>query len=239
MEAPEVPIEHLHEEMHHHAEHGGEESKWIMGVALSSAIIAGLAAIASLLAGVNANEAMIDQMRSSDQWNYYQAKGVKSNVLASKMELLIALGKTPDAKDKDKIAAYKKDQEGIKARASEYEAGSREHLETHEAFARSVTMYQVAIALAAVSVLTKRRRFFLVSLGAAFIGVWFLTDGLLRIRAQKEPAEEAAEGGGGGGEEKAHAKKAAGGEEHAALPRERAGASAESATPSGQKPTGE
>src|SRR5438105_1387121 len=96
MEAPEVPTEHLHEHIEHEA-HGG--APWIMGVALSSALIAALAAIASLLAGANANEAMVDQMKAADQWAYYQAKGVKANVLASKMELLTALGKEPDRKD--------------------------------------------------------------------------------------------------------------------------------------------
>ena len=78
MEAPEVPTEHLQEHIEHEA-HGGPP--WVMGVALSSAIIAALAAVASLLAGANANEAMIDQMKAADQWNYYQAKGVKANVL--------------------------------------------------------------------------------------------------------------------------------------------------------------
>src|SRR5438093_11592256 len=129
MEAPEVPTEHLHEHMEH-AAHGGEP--WIMGVALSSALIAALAAIASLLAGANANEAMIDQMRAADQWNYYQAKGVKANVLASKMELLSALGKEPEKKDADKLATYKKEQETIKSTAEEKEAGSEHHLHTHE-----------------------------------------------------------------------------------------------------------
>src|SRR3954470_9487287 len=39
MEAPEVPTEHLHEEIHHRAGHA--KSPWTMGVALSSALLAG------------------------------------------------------------------------------------------------------------------------------------------------------------------------------------------------------
>jgi len=206
MEAPEVPTEHLHEEMHHHAEHEGEGAKWIMGVALSSAIIAGMAAIASLLAGVHDNKAMIDQMRASDSWSYYQAKGVKSNVLSSKIELLTALGKTPDKKDTEKIPGYKKDQERISEKAHEFEEASTEHLEIHESFARSVTLFQVAIALAAVSVLTKRRGFWFVSLAGAAVGAYFLGEGVMAGNAQKEPVPltESA----GGGEGKAHEGKA-------------------------------
>jgi hypothetical protein len=44
MEEAEVPLEHLHEEIHRHAEQSGE--KWISWVALSTAILAVLAAIA-------------------------------------------------------------------------------------------------------------------------------------------------------------------------------------------------
>ena len=39
-------------------------------------------------------EAMILQIQSSDQWNYFQAKSIKSSLLTTKTELLTALGKT-------------------------------------------------------------------------------------------------------------------------------------------------
>ena len=83
MEEAEVPLEHLHEEIHHHAEHGGE--KWISWVALSTAILAVLAAIAGLLSGSHANEAMMRQIESADQWGFYQAKRIKAAVLDAKM----------------------------------------------------------------------------------------------------------------------------------------------------------
>ncbi len=85
MEEAEVPLENLHEEIHHRAEHGGEP--WISWVALSTAILAVLAAIAGLLSGMHANEAMMSQIESSDQWAYYQAKGIKAAVLDAKMSL--------------------------------------------------------------------------------------------------------------------------------------------------------
>ena len=44
MEAPEVPLEAIQEHIAHHAEHEGGEKKWVLGVALSSAIFAALAA---------------------------------------------------------------------------------------------------------------------------------------------------------------------------------------------------
>jgi hypothetical protein len=68
MEEAEVPLEHLHEEIHHHAEHDG--TPWISWVALSTAVLAVLAAIAGLLSGSHANEAMMNQIEASDQWGY-------------------------------------------------------------------------------------------------------------------------------------------------------------------------
>ena len=41
MGTPEVPLEHAHETIEHHAEHSSEP--WIMGVALTAAILAALA----------------------------------------------------------------------------------------------------------------------------------------------------------------------------------------------------
>src|SRR6202171_4283311 len=85
MEEAEVPLEHLQEQVHHSAEHSGET--WISWVALSTAILAVLAAIAGLLSGKHANEAMMSQIEASDQWGYYQAKSIKASVLEAKMSL--------------------------------------------------------------------------------------------------------------------------------------------------------
>jgi hypothetical protein len=182
MEEIEVPTEHLHEEMHHRAEgHGEDGGSFASAVALSSAITAVLAAIAALLAGANANEAMIDQIRASDKWAYYQAKGIKAGLLSSKMELLAEMGKTPRPKDEEKIVEYKKQQEETQKEAQELENESHGRFHRHEVFARGVTLFQVAIALAAISVLSRRRRFFFVSLGFVLVGVGFLVQGFLQV----------------------------------------------------------
>src|SRR5437763_9386809 len=111
MEEAEVPLENLHEEIHHRAEHGGE--RWISWVALSTAILAVLAAIAGLLSGKHANEAMMSQIEASDQWGYYQAKSIKASVLDAKM----ALATAPNEADAAKRERYEKEQEEIKTEA--------------------------------------------------------------------------------------------------------------------------
>src|SRR5881628_1690579 len=111
MEEAEVPLEHLQEQTHHAAEHGG--TPWISWVALSTAILAVLAAIAGLLSGKHANEAMIAQIEASDQWAFYQAKGIKAAVLDAKMTLTAA----PTDQDHEKAAKYQEEQGEIQREA--------------------------------------------------------------------------------------------------------------------------
>lgn len=172
MEGPEVPLEHLHEDMHHHATHG-DAPRWMLGVALSSALIAGFAAVTALLAGHHANEAMLEQISAANRWSYYQAKSIKKNVVESKIETLAALGKTVEPEEQGRIAKYDKELEEIKKQAEEKEHASHAHLHKHEIYARGVTLFQVAIAVAAIAVLTKLRSFWYVGLGFGLVGVFF------------------------------------------------------------------
>ena len=175
MEEPEVPTEHLSEEINHHAAHA--KASWTMGVALSSALLAGLAAVCSLMAGHHANEAMVEQIQSSDKWSYYQAKGIKAAVLESKLELLEAEARPASGKDREKLTGYRKEQEEISAEAKEKEHASEEHLRRHVIFARGVTLFQIAIAIGAISALTNRRAFWFVSLAFGLAGIFFLVQG--------------------------------------------------------------
>src|SRR5206468_11580619 len=115
MEEAEVPLEHLQEQVHHKAEHSGET--WISWVALSTAILAVLAAIAGLLSGQHANEAMMNQIEASDQWSYYQAKRIKGAVLDAK----IALSTTASAQDREKAAKYQEEESESKSEAEHKE----------------------------------------------------------------------------------------------------------------------
>jgi hypothetical protein len=173
MEEAEVPLEGLHEEIHHRAEHGGE--KWISWVALSTAILAVLAAIAGLLSGMHANEAMMSQIESSDQWSYYQAKSIKASLLEAKIEL----ASSPNEADAQKRERYEKEQEEIKAEAVKKQNEAKSNFQQHEILARGVTMFQIAIAIAAISALTKKRRFWFASLVFGIAGCVFLAQGLL------------------------------------------------------------
>src|SRR5216684_3632458 len=158
MEESEVPLEHLHEQVKESAEQSG--AVWISWAALSTAILAVLAAIAGLLSGHHVNDAMMNQIEASDQWNYYQSKSIKASVLDAKMSLAGA----PDESDQSKRDRYEKEQEEIKSEAERKETAAKSNFHKHEVFAGGVTMFQIAIAIAAISALTRRRKFWVVSL---------------------------------------------------------------------------
>jgi hypothetical protein len=172
MDEIEVPTEHLHETIHeqvHHASNGKEQN-WSMLVAISTALMAVLAAISSLLAGHNSNEAVINQIKASDQWAFYQAKGIKAEIKA------IKIGNA--STDTAEYNRYKKEQTTIKEAAVELQAASETHLDLEKKFAKAVTFFQIAIAISAISILTKRKFLWVISLFLGASGLLFLLLGI-------------------------------------------------------------
>jgi hypothetical protein len=176
MEETENPTEKIEEDLRERAAEARE--RWIMVAALTSAIFAALAAVASMLSGHHANEAMLEQLMATDQWNYYQAKGIKANLLRTKNAILAELGKTADPKDEEKLGKYEKDQEKTKELAEEKQRESATHLRHHTFLSLSVTMFQVGIAISAIAVLTKRRRFWGVAMAFGLAGLVLFVWGL-------------------------------------------------------------
>src|SRR6185437_14254633 len=127
MEEIEVPTEHLHEEIQEKAEE--KKEKWTLYVALSTAFMAVLAAVAGLLAGHHANEALVERVKASDNWNFYQAKNLKEEIAVNTDKILqaVASGKTAktvapfEGDHSADITRYEKEKAEIKTLAQEAE----------------------------------------------------------------------------------------------------------------------
>ena len=112
-EAPEADVESLREKIDEEIERTG--GRMIRFIALSTAILAALAAIASLRAGATVNEALVLkaeatqlQAEASDEWSYYQAKGIKG-AIAELGDAILEIGRAvvepealPDLVDPDR-----------------------------------------------------------------------------------------------------------------------------------------
>lgn len=178
MEEIEVPTEHLHEAINEKAKE--EKGRWVTLVALSTAFIAVLAAIAGLLGGHEANESMLDQIKASDQWAFYQSKGVKSEITSSTLQILAAIpNKTESAKLESKLNRYEKEKDDIKVKAENFEKSSEVHLNKHLPLSKAVTIFQIAIALSAISIITQKKFLWYIALFLMLGGSYFLSLGIL------------------------------------------------------------
>jgi len=89
------------------------------------------------------------------------------------------LGEAEGKANQSKVDKYKTDQANIAAIAKEHEQESEVHSEKHRQLSRAVTFFQIAIAISAIAILTRRKRLWYGSLLLASGGIVFFIMGLL------------------------------------------------------------
>ena len=182
-EGPEIDTDKLREAIDEEIDKEDKEGgKLLRTIALTTALFAALAAIASLEAGGTVNEALglkteatRLQAQASDQWSYYQAKGIKATVTELSKSSWTALDKAPPEDIARNLERYSEDQRKSKEEAEKLEHERDEkiveadHLmHHHHYFAQAVALLQVSIALGAVAALTRRRA---VWIGSTLLGL--------------------------------------------------------------------
>ena len=180
--------EKLEQSMEGAAEH---RARWIVYLSLTTALIAVLAAIASLESGTYSNEALLEkneallaQTKATDQWAYYQAKSVKGTIYATQAAAVEASNPELASTAKREASRYAAEEEEISKAAKEFEKEVKEDsersgqsMEHHHRFAYAVTMFQISIALAAVAALSRQKFVWLAGLLVAVIGFVYFLDG--------------------------------------------------------------
>ena len=188
-EGPEVETDKLHEAIEEEVEREG--GSFLKRIALTTAIFAALAAVAALRAGGTVNEALLLkteaarlQSEASDQWTYYQAKGIKAATAEAARTSWLAIAKEPPTEYAEKVKRYGEEQTEIQKKARELEkerdtkSAEADHLlHQHHGFAYAVALFQVSIALGAVAALTKIRSVWFASLllGVVAAGLFAVT----------------------------------------------------------------
>ena len=168
-------------ELEHASEHGKEDS-FSGRIAVLTAVLATIGAIFSYQggatqadAGIYKNNAAIKKTEAANQWNYYQAKGNKQN-LAELAQMLVPAEKQDTYKKE--AERYKREKDVIKVEADKLEAQSREwddqseaKMHVHHRWAQATTALQISIAMAAISLLTRRKWLQWVTVGVAGVGI--------------------------------------------------------------------
>ena len=192
-EGPEIETEKLEETIKEELEREG--GTFLKQIAITTAILAVLAAIVSLQAGTTVNTALAlktDAVRlqseASDQWAYYQAKGIKGAIQEASRTPWLAIGKEPPALYEETIKRYREEQAAIQNKAIEKEHERDERLKEsdhllhkHHNFASSVALLQVSIALGAVAALTRFRLIWFGSMLVGGTGIIIFVLNILRV----------------------------------------------------------
>jgi hypothetical protein len=162
-----------------------QREAWTKYTSMTLVFIAVLAAVATQWSGkystrvlAQLNQATLNQAAASDQWSFYQAKSIKQNLAEESRESALRAGGTNDPvvltraeAATAKIARYDKEKAEIMAKAKSVEQLRDDARKAaDEASARggamglAVSIYQIAIAIGSICLVTKKKPLWFVSL---------------------------------------------------------------------------
>ena len=120
------------------------------------------------------NNAAIDKTQAANSWNYYQAKSSKQNLA----ELAMTLPGVDPKKYEAEVARYKAEKDDIRKEAEKWEESSKEWnhksdeaMHHHHQWALATTAEQIAISLAAITLLTRKKWMMGLAYGVAGVGI--------------------------------------------------------------------
>lgn len=166
---------------------------WVGGVALSTAIVAVMAAVTTLYVGKFSSRAVLSKAEESNQWAYFQAKSIKGHTYEIQrdrieMEILASAGRPgPKAarKYEETLAAYRanverydREKAEIKEKAESLGTQGRTAQERAGDFGYALIFLQISIMLSSVAALTKRKPLWYFGLACVLGGGYFFLDGV-------------------------------------------------------------
>lgn len=168
-----------HDHAVEHVAHGGDS--FSNNIAVMTAVLATVGAMFGYQGGATQNDAAllknnasIEKTKAANSWNYYQAKSNKQNLA----ELAMVLPGVDPEKYKAEVARYKLEKEEIKKEAEKLDAGSDAFnhesdlaMHQHHQWALATTAEQIAISLAAITLLTRKKWLMTCTYAVAAIGV--------------------------------------------------------------------
>lgn len=173
---------HVHGPHDHAVEHAAHDGdKFSSKIAVMTAILATVGAVYGYMAGATQNDAAmfkndaaIKKTEASNRWNHYQSKSSKQNLA----ELAIELPGVDVARYQSEITRYKQEKkeimreaEVLEAASNDFEKKSDASMHAHHQWAQATTAIQVAISLAAITLLTRKRWLENATYGIALVGL--------------------------------------------------------------------
>jgi hypothetical protein len=152
-----------------------KRDSWTRYVSLMVVALAVATAIGSLKAGGFSSRVMLNQAQASDTWAFYQAKSIKQRV--AELEARAASGELAQKLNAD-VERYKTEEAQLKARAEDLEKKRDEASRHGPPLGFAIASLQISIALASVTLITKRKPLWAASAVLGSIGAAYLVYGL-------------------------------------------------------------
>jgi hypothetical protein len=164
-------------ELQENAEHGAHE-KTLAPVTITMAVLAVVVAAISLLGHRAHTEELLNQTRSTDQWAYYQAKDIRLRAY----EVFLDQLSVTTVEDPSKAAAlkdkYEKAAEAYAGQEKQIEEQAREAESEVAMFGRKADRFdlgevllEAALVICSITLLTRKRIFWMLGLVLGVVGV--------------------------------------------------------------------
>lgn len=167
-------------------EEGGESSPLTLPVSVTVAIFAVLVAMVTLVGHRASTEEILLQAQANDQWAYYQAKNSRSHEMQGVADLLGTFA--PVDKEKAEALREKYIKESERYEKEREEAGEKaKDLEKEKAligrrenrFDAGEVLLEIALIICSLTLLTKKRVFWVASIGVGIVGIVVALSGFL------------------------------------------------------------
>jgi hypothetical protein len=177
-------VEELHE-MEEHAEHSAHDPS-LLPVTFTMAVLAVVLAAITLLGHRAHTEELLFQSKASDQWAYYQAKSIREHTYEIFIDLLnvsamkdAAQAESVKAKYAQDVERYKDELKEVEAQAHEFESEVAHEQRRADRFDLGEVCLEAAIVIASLTLLTRRREFWLLGILMGVAGLGIALTGLL------------------------------------------------------------
>ncbi|MGP8271736.1 MAG: DUF4337 domain-containing protein [Terracidiphilus sp.] len=173
------------QELQENAEHAEHENA-MRPVALTMTVLAVLVAVTTVLGHRTHTEAILNQDRATDQWNYYQAHKIRANDTALASDLLSVMAIADKDAAKKLAKGYADHQakwtDSLKEEQDQAEAleAKVEHAEAKAVrFDLGEALLEIGLVITSVTLLTHVRLYWYVGIVFSVIGIVSVVTGLL------------------------------------------------------------
>jgi hypothetical protein len=172
-------------ELKEQAEHGSSESG-MRPVAFTMAVLAVLVAITTVLGHRTHTEAILNQNKATDQWNFYQAHKIRANDTELMTDLLgVVTVSDPKAAAKlaksytDHQAKWADDLKDAQDKAQDFEADVTKAEARANRFDLAEALLEIGLVITSVTLLTRSRIYWYLGIVFSLAGIASVASGFL------------------------------------------------------------